>query len=363
MDLFTRLHVVLVISLLSEQAFSRKTNLDPFPLGTIGCLVSDVCDQDETCENDFLFGSCQSVFSQPGDGNEFHLQTAHIELLDTEIQRLIATGFTWRDAYTQCVLQNTLVGFANDRSFDHFLCEDALGVASSDWSTEVNDEIASALASLLEQARVPPDQEEAKYMPNYNTNTDNFDFSSDNRKRDEIVQVHKYFDKSKGLFKRDPYADQYRVRFPSNDLFDNIFSSSRKQDPYNMYNPQSLSWNQDPEPMSYMDAYPRLAEGNDDDTGRLLQLNEQGQSLREALRDSLARQSYLPYTTVSSELEDTTQNDSDNILEISDEDEEALEGLLAGTISISDVEPSQQARIQSIVQTLIEALDYSDPVY
>ena len=36
MDLLTRIHVLIVISLLSDQAFSRKTNLDPFPLGTIG---------------------------------------------------------------------------------------------------------------------------------------------------------------------------------------------------------------------------------------------------------------------------------------------------------------------------------------
>lgn len=193
---------------------------------------------------DLLFGSCQNRHSRHGtirpDSNRaqgnFHLKSRQIELLEDAILKLIQDGFTWQDAYTQCTLQNLLVAFQRNDHFNPGLCKDALGVSvsSSSLAKEADTEIAAILKELLQSTGIgrqekdpstPFSNLEETYEDDYPEEESNgleasdyedggLDFQNSN-KRDEFVQVHKYFDKSQGQLKRahflhlDENDDQY----------------------------------------------------------------------------------------------------------------------------------------------------------
>lgn len=167
---------------------------------------------------DLLFGSCQSIFSRAlNQDNRYELETRQIERLEEEIQHLIQAGFTWKDAYTQCTLQNMLVEFSRGRIFNRKLCEDAL--VSTDWTQDVTNEIARVLQRLEsgDHDAVTSESEAER----------DFDLLNSN-KRDEIVQVHKYFDRSTGQLKRDPYFE------------DNVYDDQDESPtPYSLFYPQN----------------------------------------------------------------------------------------------------------------------------
>lgn len=113
---------------------------------------------------------------------------------------LIESGHSWQDPYTQCLLQNMLVSYRSGQRFIRGACSEK----TRDWSTGVSDEINNVLLQLY-NAYSNADKR-SQYLP---------DLESDWRpsdKRDEIVQVHKYFDESATPFKRrldpQPASDQ-----------------------------------------------------------------------------------------------------------------------------------------------------------
>ncbi|XP_041367859.1 receptor-type tyrosine-protein phosphatase N2-like [Gigantopelta aegis] len=184
-----------------------------FPLGTIGCMLSDVCKPDQVCKDDQLFGFCknnQRNGRDQADGeNEFnfHLSSQELDQLQAQIVILIQRGLTWKDALTQCVLQNTLVAFAFKNSFNPNSCEDALLSLSDDYSNDVKDEISSVLQKLLAYQG----DDDGYSSPVLKKSMDDLGLGledglqTNSNKRDEFVQIHKYFDQSKGQFKRDPF--------------------------------------------------------------------------------------------------------------------------------------------------------------
>ena len=139
----------------------------------------------------------------------------------------------FQDAFTQCTLQNLLVSFQREVLFSPRLCEDALGVSlpQPSLSSAVDSELASVLQQLIRSSsdeelrnalqedysnpELPYQEDsplskpyiladEAAYgAPEYGLGNE-IDLLGSN-KRDEFVQVHKYFDKSKGQLKRDPF--------------------------------------------------------------------------------------------------------------------------------------------------------------
>ena len=186
-----------------------------------------------------------------------------MEQLEETIWTLIQDGFTWQDAYTQCALQNMLLAFQQRYSFSPRFCEKALGVAEhgtrSSWRQKAEHEVVSVLQQLLQasddersvnapdsnpglsflpssygrreewdtELNLPqrmmdeeyardsyPEEREAalsRVAPSYEEGQVDLPSSSD--KRDEFVQVHKYFDQSGGQLKRDPI-----VAFPYPEL-------------------------------------------------------------------------------------------------------------------------------------------------
>ena len=195
----------------------------------------------------------------------FRLESPEIEQLERTIWTLIQDGFTWQDAYTQCTLQNLLVAFQRGRRFRPSLCEDALGVSlpggAGSWTGQANAEVAAILKELLQSSGAGrslnspfypsssssssssyprlgqtdemgglerdgvvqekygdglyPGQGDSVLYPGqgdsglYPGQEDGGSYGGEDllgsNKRDEFVQVHKYFDQSKGQLKRDPF--------------------------------------------------------------------------------------------------------------------------------------------------------------
>ncbi|BFY98162.1 hypothetical protein BsWGS_01202 [Bradybaena similaris] len=340
MDGLSRLVFLIIFSQLGHSFVSREPTLKPFPLGTIGCLVSDVCEKGEICTNDLLFGSCQNIFSrQRHRENRYQLSTLEIERLEDEIRRLIESGFTWKDAYTQCTLQNTLVEFSQGRIFDRKLCEEAL--VSTDWTQDVNSEIARVLLQALEAGEVDlRDIDASQSEAEEETNLLN------SNKRDEIVQVHKYFDKSTGQLKRDPFFDDTVYPYENSD-----------NQKYTVYSPESLREDADKDTYQFLESSDR----NDD-------LHDQ-----DPPPESLESRDLMPFQNNNQlkDVEKAAQRQDDQSegrasikgvierLVLTPEDEFILEGLLEGTISPKDLTEDQQRRLQTFIQDLILVLGSS----
>jgi receptor-type tyrosine-protein phosphatase N len=92
----------------------------------IGCLLTDdVCEQDETCFDDFAFGRCLSPSDFQNDDFIYQYPTYSPRaetLLEEEMSRLYYNGYTWKDEYTQCIMQTALAAIKYEIEFDSGLC-------------------------------------------------------------------------------------------------------------------------------------------------------------------------------------------------------------------------------------------------
>lgn len=139
--------------------------------------------------SDLLFGTCS-------DGGipanfEYTLERNDLLKIEKEILKLVQDGFTWRDGYTQCIIQNVIISLTIKEPFSKKICYGLL----FDGKQEVENEIASVLENLYEKSvgldQLTPNNE---YEP--------MQMLLPSQKRDEIVRVHKYFDKNEKLHKR-----------------------------------------------------------------------------------------------------------------------------------------------------------------
>lgn len=145
------------------------------------------------CFSDLLFGNCQKGNSLK-DYYRYQLSPQSLESLEARTWSLVDKGYSWGDPYTQCVLQNALYAFRHRQS-PREICDQA------DNSEEnVNKEISSVLEKLFEQYY-------NGYQPSSSISSRNLGFPS---KRDEIVYVHKYFDKSPKPYTKKNYVSQFQ---------------------------------------------------------------------------------------------------------------------------------------------------------
>ncbi|XP_060561184.1 receptor-type tyrosine-protein phosphatase N2-like isoform X2 [Ruditapes philippinarum] len=157
-----------------------------------GCLFSgkqELCEIGSTCIDDLLFGTCSR--SGIPASFDYTLQKHDLKKLEVEILKLVKDGFSWGDGYTQCIIQNVIISLTIKEPFSKKICYSLL----FDWKKPVQDEISSVLESLYEQT-VPLDRftSAEEYEP--------VSLLSPSQKRDEIVRVHKYFDKNEKIHKR-----------------------------------------------------------------------------------------------------------------------------------------------------------------
>lgn len=93
----------------------------------VGCLLNqDVCDDGETCFNDFAFGRCVSTSEENGEEYLYRfptLSTRAESFLEDEVSRLYQHGFVWTDDYTQCILQTALAAIKDQTEYDTLLCD------------------------------------------------------------------------------------------------------------------------------------------------------------------------------------------------------------------------------------------------
>jgi len=143
--------------------------------GFLGCrFARSVCQPDEDCINDALFGNCQKS-QGPKDPFQYYLDPSALAALEKEIVQLLEAGYTWHDVYTQCKLGNILLAFRKGVSFDPYWCEK---VAQN---PEISNALTGETAAVLE-----------KYFQDY-YNGQMQDTMSEPEKKDQFVNVHKYF--------------------------------------------------------------------------------------------------------------------------------------------------------------------------
>ncbi|XP_038077387.1 uncharacterized protein LOC119745236 [Patiria miniata] len=79
------------------------------PSGKLGCRFSPVCDEDEVCAEDQLFGTCMQRLANflPN----YKLDPAGLKQLKDVVQYLLDEGFAWEDQYAQDSLREVLDPF------------------------------------------------------------------------------------------------------------------------------------------------------------------------------------------------------------------------------------------------------------
>ena len=144
--------------------------------------------------SDLLFGTCSG--SGVPANFDYSLQKHDLRKLETEILKLVKDGFSWGDGYTQCIIQNVIISLTIKEPFSKKICYSLL----FDWKKPVENEITSVLDNLYDRT-VPLDRlsSGAEYEP--------VSLLSPSQKRDEIVRVHKYFDKNEKIHKRNFFGD------------------------------------------------------------------------------------------------------------------------------------------------------------
>ncbi|KAL4222022.1 hypothetical protein ACF0H5_018067 [Mactra antiquata] len=184
-----------------------------FPLGTIGCLFTnseDICDDNAKCIDDLLFGTC--AYSGIPANFVYTLTKHDLLKLEEEILKLVHDGFTWRDGYTQCIVQNIIISLSIKQPFSKTIC---YGLIFERDNGEEN-----ALSSMLDDVYANTNRFD---RINNGANFNDLDLAllSPSQKRDEIVRVHKYFDKNEKIHKRNfwsPYNDEETYLSPDVDL-------------------------------------------------------------------------------------------------------------------------------------------------
>ncbi|XP_052805007.1 receptor-type tyrosine-protein phosphatase N2-like isoform X2 [Mya arenaria] len=192
-----------------------------FPLGTIGCLFSNaICETGTPCIDDLLFGTCGG--DEVPASFAFTLNTHDLTKLQEEIGKLVAKGLTWRDGYTQCIVQNVIVSLSTLEPFSKKVCYPLI----FDITDPTINEITSALDQLynaqnrLENLEPVYELEQVPLIGN-------------SEKRDEIVKVHKYFDKNEKIHKRFWDENSYNVdpftsymNYPPDDTYPDSYTQT-----------------------------------------------------------------------------------------------------------------------------------------
>lgn len=127
--------------------------------GSVGCsFVETLCEEEEFCYDDGLFGRCESV-SRLGAADLWRpeLDSSGAKLLESELERLFEQGYRWHHVYSQCVVRSALSAIRHGRLYDPGFCARTLRSTLP----IVSDEIAMELEHLS-----PDDLAFIKFTPN-----------------------------------------------------------------------------------------------------------------------------------------------------------------------------------------------------
>ena len=147
--------------------------------------------------------------------------------LEHEIVSLVKTGFTWQDPYTQCTIQNLILSFVINLPLHRKTCSGLV----LDFSDPVQDEISNTLGGLYQKTLEAIENQEYPTINLLPTST----------KRDEIIRVHKYFDKSTGINKRKFFPSSSSKNYLDYYPFDDVVDFYPREIPQN-YASASEGW-------------------------------------------------------------------------------------------------------------------------
>ena len=151
-----------------------------------------------------MFGNCQKENSLK-DYYQYELKSKSLEALEAKTWDLLNEGYSWKDPYTQCVLQNALFAYRYHQSPRYDICD-----VTDETSKDVKNEISNVLERLFQEYY--HELQKPSSIPGSKS-----DYPS---KRDEIVYVHKYFDKSPKPFTKKNYLSPYQKSdYLGNDLY------------------------------------------------------------------------------------------------------------------------------------------------
>lgn len=126
---------------------------------------------------DLLFGNCQRL-DKSQDLHQYRLREDELSNLEEQIVHLITDGYTWQDYYTQCVLQNALLASRTRQPFHRSMCK-----LDSD-EAKVRGDMGSYLEQIFKN-----------YYDSYKPSGTSPEVK---REDDEVIRVHKYFEKEPG---------------------------------------------------------------------------------------------------------------------------------------------------------------------
>ncbi|XP_067141630.1 receptor-type tyrosine-protein phosphatase N2 [Centruroides vittatus] len=124
---------------------------------SVGCLfTSEICEEDELCFDDNVFGRCHEITEDPEERFRYSLTPKTLRLLEHEMKRLFIGGYRWVHNYTQCVIQNILYTERHRLSYDPGLCARLLQMTAPF--------VPAALLEELEKMD-PEDMAYIKFLP------------------------------------------------------------------------------------------------------------------------------------------------------------------------------------------------------
>jgi receptor-type tyrosine-protein phosphatase N len=132
--------------------------------GFVGCLFTDnLCNPEEVCFDDSVFGRCVSASSQNEDDlYRFEpLNDDESDFLEHELNQLKDEGFSWSDEYAQCIVQTALATVRFNSEFDSGLCR-RLIIRDVINTNDVIDESSVDKRSEAEAEAQPPVQKSFK---------------------------------------------------------------------------------------------------------------------------------------------------------------------------------------------------------
>ena len=175
--------------------------------------------------SDLLFGICDNGAGlRPGE-IIFDLNEEALNKLELEIVSLVNKRFTWQDPYTQCMIQNLILSFIINLPFHRKTCSDLV----LDISDPIQEQITDTLEGLYEKTLEAIENQE---YPSFNLLP---------TKRDEIIRVHKYFDKSTGINKRKFFPSSSSKNYLDYYPFDDVVDFYPREIPQN-YASASKGW-------------------------------------------------------------------------------------------------------------------------
>lgn len=144
--------------------------------GNVGCLFSDiVCTSNEVCFNDLVIGRCISASSSNQHVERLGpLSGPSLGLLEAEMTRVFGLGFSWPDAYTQCVFQTLIytiqhrLPYSQDQCGDFLSAQRLISPDSLEDTDDIYREEGDSPDSLEEQIYLVPDnyeQDQADFQP------------------------------------------------------------------------------------------------------------------------------------------------------------------------------------------------------